>query len=419
MSEMITLKNGLRLVLDKVTEVETAAFGIWAGIGTRHEDLNDNGAAHMVEHMLFKGTKTRNAMDISSEIEAVGGNMNAYTGREITGYYCHLLKDDLGLAVDVLSDMILNSTMPEDEIERERGVILQELKMYQDAPDDLVMDYFSEASYPNQSLGSNGLGTPDTISNIHRDVLMGYVSDKYTPDHLVISVSGNFDETKITNIIEGLFADLPKGKTPYKQRANYNPTEKLVKKDTEQTHIMLGFEAPHRHHKDYQAMRVLATILGGGMSSRLFQEIREKRGLVYSISSTYDVVSDAGIIGFYAGTGHEHVKELMPAALNEFKKNANDLVSDEELKRAKSQIKTSVLMSRERIMSRCDQNARSMIHYGSPYNPKEFIIKTEEVTADDIRRVMMDALKTKPVVAAIGDIDNIMNQAGIIDFMKA
>lgn len=418
MSELTRLKNGLRIITDHIPSVDTVGFGIWASVGTRHEDMRNSGAAHMVEHMLFKGTSARNAKEISSAIENVGGNMNAYTGREMTAYYCHLLRDDMNLAIDVIGDMVRNSTMPQDEIERERGVILQEIKMYQDTPDDLVMDYFSEASYPDQSVGANGLGSPEHIAAMPREVLMDYVRTKYVPNNFIISISGRVDHHEIVTRMEKDFGQMAAGEAAPIIPARYAPRDKIVAKDTEQTHIMVGLSAPHRYHADYPVLRVLSTLLGGGMSSRLFQEIREKRGLVYSISATYDVISDHGILGFYAGTGPEHVKELMPAALDEFKKLANDRVSDDELKRAKAQIKTSVLMSRERVMTRTDQNARSVLHYGTGYDAAAFMAKIDAVTADDIMRAMSDALQTKPVVAAVGDVKNIMRGDEIAQYLK-
>ena len=419
MAELFTLDNGLRIITDVIDSVDTASFGLWVNVGTRHEDINFSGAAHMVEHMLFKGTKRRNALDISAAIENVGGHMNAYTGREMTAYYSHLLQEDLDLAIDVIGDMVLNSTMPSDEIERERGVILQEIKMYLDTPDDLVMDYFSEAAYPAQSLGANGLGDPAHIKAMSRETLMDYVDTKYAPNNFVVSVAGRIDPDRVIKQIQADFGRLKGGTPAHKIPAHYSPQDKIVAKDTEQTHIMVGFEAPHRYHADYPVMRVLSTLLGGGMSSRLFQEIREKRGLVYSISSSYDVVSDHAIFGFYAGTGAEHVKELMPAALGEFKKLAQDFVSPDELKRAKAQIKTSVLMSRERVMTRTDQNARSVLHYGTPYNAQKFIATIDAVTMDDICRVMGDVLKTRAVVASVGATAHIINGENIEAFVRA
>lgn len=419
MANITTLQNGLRVITDTVETVDTAGFGVWVNVGTRHEDMNTSGAAHMVEHMLFKGTPTRTARDISDQIEAVGGNMNAYTGREMTAYYCHLLRDDLDLAIDVIGDMVRNSTMPDDEIERERGVILQEIKMYQDTPDDLVMDYFAEASYPDQSLGANGLGSPEHIRSMTRDHLISYMSEKYVPNNMIISVAGRIHHDEIVKKIDHDFGSMVMGASPTKIPARYAPHDRIVAKDTEQTHIVVGFEAPDRYHDDYTTAHVASVLLGGGMSSRLFQEIREKRGLVYSISSVYDTVSDHGVFGFYAGTGPEHIKELMPVALDELKKMISDPIHDDELNRAKAQMKTSVLMSRERIMSRTDQNARSMLYYNHEFRPQELIDKINRVTATDIYRMMTQILSTKPVVASVGSIDHVMRGDDISSYMKA
>lgn len=419
MIKISQLKNGIRLITDRVETVDTVGFGIWVNVGTRHEDMRTSGVAHMVEHMLFKGTPNRSARDISDQIEAVGGNMNAYTGREMTAYYCHLLREDLDLAIDVIGDMIRNSTMPQDEIERERGVILQEIKMYQDTPDDLVMDYFAEASYPNQSLGANGLGSPEHIQAMTRDHLMNYMMTKYRPNNFIISIAGNVDHDRILAKLEHDFAAMTPGEAPTRVAANYNPMDRIIKKETEQTHLVIGFSAPCRHDDDYTTARVLSVLMGGGMSSRLFQEIREKRGLVYSISSIYDSVADHGVFGFYAGTGPEHVKELIPTALDEFKKLTDQKVTIEELSRAKAQMKTSVLMSRERIMTRTDQNARSMLHYGHEFRPQELIDKINAVSVDDIQTLMNKILLSQPVVASVGQTENVMTGDDVRHYIAA
>lgn len=405
-SKITTLSNGLRVITDVVTSVESVAIGVWAGVGTRNEDLKINGAAHMVEHMLFKGTKKRDALEIAEVIENVGGNMNAYTSREMTSYYIHLLKDDLPLALEVLSDMVQNSIMPEEEIERERGVILQEIGMCHDTPDDIIFDHYFETAYPKQALGAPILGTTDIIQLMSRESLMGYVDRFYTPSQLILCVSGNFDEQQLIKMAEDKFSDLPSAKPHEDVEANYQGGEFRETRELEQSHVIMGFKGVSQTDENYYAAQILTTILGGGMSSRLFQEIREKRGLVYSVYSFHSAYKDDGQLGIYAGTGPEKLPELIPVMCDEVLKIGGS-IQEQELQRAKAQLKSSTLMARESMMSRADQNAKSMILRGCLRTIDEIINAINAVTIDDLDILSKQIFSGTPTLAALGPLDQL------------
>jgi len=411
-TKITTLPNGLRVVTDLVPSVESVAIGVWVGVGTRNEDLTFNGAAHMVEHMLFKGTKKRDALAIAEEIENVGGHMNAYTSREITSYYVHLLKEDVALALDVLSDIVQHSDMPDDEVERERGVILQEIGMCNDTPDDIIFDNYFETAYPNQAFGAPILGRNDIIEKMSRDTLMAYVNQHYTPENMVICVSGHFDEQNLLSLIEEKFNALPKSQGHAVLAAQYKGGEHREQRDLEQTHVILGFQGYARTSDDFYTAQLLSTLMGGGMSSRLFQEIREKRGLVYSTYSYHSAYSDDGQFGIYAGTGPDKLEELIPVVCDEIKKIAST-VEEHELVRAKSQLRSSILMARESMMRRADQNAKSVLIHGKIRKPADIIRDIEAVDISKISKVAETIFSRSPTLAALGPLDNLESFDGI------
>lgn len=416
--EMTTLPNGIRVITDTVKEVDSAALGVWVDVGTRHEDMKDNGVAHMVEHMMFKGTPTRNATQISEQLEDVGANINAYTGREITAYHVHLLKEDVPLALDIYSDFIQNSNMPDDEVERERGVILQEIGMYDDQPDELVFDYYQELAYPGQTLGASILGNPKIIQDMKRDVMMDYVRRFYSPKRLVVSAAGHIDHDDFVKRVGDLFVNLPPDLNFDPKPAAYKGGDKRVEKELEQAHILIGFKGIERQHKDMFAVVALATILGGGMSSRLYQEIREKRGLVYSIFSFHTTYQDDGQFALYAGTGPEHLKELVPVACEEIVKFA-DTLTENELARAKSQMRANLLMGRESMMSRANQQAKHLIHFNQALDTQKKIQMINAVTVADVARIARQIFSTTPTVAALGPISTLESYDTISARLKA
>ncbi len=397
------LPNGLRIVTDAVPSIESVAVGVWVGVGTRNEDLDINGAAHMVEHMLFKGTKNRDAQEIAETIEDVGGHMNAYTSREVTSYHIHLLKEDAALALDVLSDMIQNSIMPDDEIERERKVIIQEIGMCHDTPDDVIFDHYFERAYPNQALGAPILGKSKIITDIKRDALMGYVERFYTPSNLVICASGNLDHDEFIGLIEDKFNDLPANQNNNKSPADYQGGEVREVRDLEQSHIILGFQGVKRISDDYYTAQILATILGSGMSSRLFQEVREKRALVYSIYSFHSAYSDDGQFGIYAGTGPDKLPELIPVICEEIKK-IGTTITNEELERAKAQLRSSTLMARESMMNRADQHAKAILLQGKIFTSEDIIKSINGIEIADLEKIADKIFSSSPTLAALGPL---------------
>ena len=401
-----TLSNGLRVITDTVPSMHSVALGIWVGVGTRHENLAHNGVAHMVEHMLFKGTEKRNALQIAEELENVGGSMNAYTSREITSYHVHLLADDAKLGLDVMADMYLNSTLPQEEIERERGVIIQEIGMTNDTPDDLVFDIYSETAYPGQALGAPILGRAENIEAMSQDNLRGYINEFYHAGNTVVSAAGGVDHDAFVAQVEELFTAQEKlPRTEYKP-ADYQGGEIRLPKDLEQSHFILGFQGISRQDDDYYTAQALSTLLGSGMSSRLFQEVREKRGLVYSIFSFHSGYQDDGLFGIYAGTGPEKMDEIIPVICDEVLKVGSE-VTDEELVRAKSQLKAGLLMGRESMMTRADQQAKYMLFRDKPLNIEGLIATIDAIDKVAIKRVADKIFAGKPTLAALGPLDKL------------
>ncbi len=398
------LDNGLKIITDSVPEMETVALGVWADVGTRHEDMAHNGVAHMVEHMVFNGTPTRSARQIAETIEDVGGQINAYTSREITAYYIHLLKNDMPLAMDILSDIIQRPTFPDAELEKERGVIIQEIGMTNDTPDDVVFDMYQETAYPDQALGAPILGREEIIEGMKKETLYDYVHRFYTPEKLVISAAGSIQHDAFVDVVRTMFSELPPEQGQNFAPARYVGGEKRVEKDLEQAHIVMGFQGVHREDPDYFSALMLGTILGGGMSSRLFQEIREKRGLVYSIYSSHSSYHDDGQFEIYAGTGEESLKELAQVTCDEIVKMMNDLVSEEELNRAKAQIKAGILMSRESMLSRANRQAKYLINFHQAPDINRVIAQVDAVTVYSVQKVAQKIFTSVPTLSALGPV---------------
>jgi predicted Zn-dependent peptidase len=404
--QFTTLDNGLRVITDTVPDVHSVALGVWVNVGTRNEDPKYNGAAHMVEHMLFKGTPTRSTQQIAEIVEDVGGNINAYTSREMTSYHIHLLKNDMGIALDVLADIYQNATMPQDELERERYVILQEIGMCNDTPDELVFDNYYERAYPGQTLGAPILGKVSDISNMQRAALSDYIDRYYTPQRTVISAAGNLDHQDFVSRVENLFRKLPAEKPYERVAADYKGGEIRVDKELEQSHFVLGFEGVSRLGPDYYAAQTLSTLLGGGMSSRLFQEIREKRGLVYSIYSFHSGFTDSGQFAIYAGTGPEDLKELVPVVCDEVLR-VGDTLTASELERAKAQIKSGILIGQESMMTRADQQAKYLVYRNQPVDIGYIINMIDCVDLNAVRSVAEKIFATRPTISALGPLKNL------------
>lgn len=406
-SQITTLPTGLRIITDSVPSVESVSIGVWVDVGTRNEDMEHNGVAHMVEHMLFNGTPTRTSLEIAEAVETVGGQINAFTGREITAYYIHLLKEDTTLALDILADMIQRATFPDKELEKERGVIVQEIGMSNDTPDDIIFDYYQETAYPGQALGAPILGRTEIIESMKKETLTGYVKKYYTPEQMVVSAAGNLDHQDIVRQVEELFGELPHCPRTHSAPARYHGGEIRVEKDLEQSHIVLGFQGIDRHDPDYYAAVILATVLGGGMSSRLFQEIREKRGLVYSIYSSHTAYHDDGQFEIYAGTGGDKLPELVPVVCDELMKVIQSRIGNEELERAKAQLRASILMSRESMMSRANRQAKFLLNFNDAPDIRHLIDLINAVTTDTLQTMAQRIFSGKPTLAGLGPLKHL------------
>jgi predicted Zn-dependent peptidase len=412
------LENGLTVATDIMKSVDTVALGVWCGTGARHEAMVHNGVAHMVEHMVFKGTTSRDALQISEEIENVGGRMNAYTGRETTAYYVHMLKDDYKLGLDMIADMLQHSTMPDHEIERERGVIIQEIGMYQDAPDDHIFDILQEQAFQNQAVGAPILGSVENIKSMPKDALFGYMKQHYTPSKMVVCAAGNIDHEAFVDQVSELFSSLSPDQERTVEQSVYNGGHIFQTRELEQSHILMGFKNLSYNDPDYFSMRALSSILGGGMSSRLFQEVREKRGLVYEIYAYAMSHSDSGLFSIYAGTNPSDLTDLVPVITDELLKSTQT-ITDVELARAKTQMKAGFLMSRESVNRRADQLGKSLLQTGECLDIDGRLKEIDALTTQDIMRTAKTIFTSTPTVAAIGQLDHLESYDKICARMAA
>lgn len=402
MSVTVTrLDNGLTVATDRIDGVETAALGVWVGTGARAETAATNGVAHLLEHMAFKGTARRSAAGIASEIEAVGGHLNAYTSREVTAYYARVLKEDSALALDILADILLNSAFDPTELDRERDVILQEIGQANDTPEDVASDAFQLAAYPDQPAGRPILGAPEIIRTIGRDAVVDYMAARYKPQAMVVSAAGAVDHAKFVAQAETLFGGLAPGVAPAIEAAEYRGGEQRIIKDSEQAHVFFGLPAPAFGDDDYYAAHVFSALYGGGMSSRLFQEIREKRGLCYSVYSFMSALTDSGMLGVYAGADAARAGETLRLAIQELKSVASGAGVD-ETDRAKAQLRASLLMSRESTAMRAEQLAQQILIHGRPLATEEVRAKVDAVDAAAVSAVAEKALKGPPTLALVG-----------------
>jgi predicted Zn-dependent peptidase len=353
--------------------------------GGRHETAPQNGIAHFLEHMAFKGTKRRSALQIAEEIEDVGGYINAYTSREMTAYYARILKDDVALALDVIGDIVLNPAFDPKEIEVERHVILQEIGQALDTPDDIIFDWLQEVSYPDQSFGRTILGPAERVAKFARADLQTFVKDNYGPAQMILSAAGGVDHDAIVKQAEAIFGGLTARPQAAFQSATFKGAERREVKDLEQVHFAMAFDAPGYRHPDVYAAQVYSMVMGGGMSSRLFQKIREERGLCYSIFAQSGAYEDAGQITVYAGTSAEEIGDLCLITVDEMKRAAEDM-SDAEVARARAQIKAGMLMGLESPSSRAERIARLLAIYGRVPDVSESVAKIDAVTTADVRR---------------------------------
>lgn len=412
------LPNGLTIVSETMPRVETVSIGAYVHAGTRDETAAENGASHFLEHMAFKGTSRRDAASIAREIENVGGHLNAYTAREQTAYYAKVLKEDMPLAADIIGDILTHSTFVPEELERERGVILQEIGQANDTPDDIVFDHFQATAFPDQPMGRPTLGTEAVIGAMPREVLTGYMRRHYGPSRMVVAAAGALEHEALVSLVERHFADLPVVTPTASEVARYGGGEFREERELDQVHVVLGFEGPAVATAMHYPTMLLSTLLGGGMSSRLFQEIRERRGLVYSIYSFAQPFRDGGLFALYAGTGEEQAAELVPVALEELRRVQHD-VTEEELARAKAQLRASVLMSLESTGSRCEQLARQIQVHGRVIPAEETKAKIAAVTVEQVQQAAAMIFRSRPTLAALGPAGKVPGLPAIAEKLAA
>jgi len=395
-----TLSNGFRIVTEEMPGLQSAAVGIWVAAGGRNETEVQNGIAHFLEHMAFKGTKTRTALRIAEEIEDVGGYINAYTSREVTAYYARVLKDDVGLAMDVIADILRNPTFEESEIEVERGVILSEIGQALDTPDDVIFDWLQEQAYPDQPLGRTILGPAERVKGFTRADLATFVSQHYGPEQMILSATGAVDHDAIVLLAEALFGDMAPQGQDVVSPALFRGGEVRQVKALEQAHFALAFESPDYRSPDAYIAQIYATALGGGMSSRLFQEIREKRGLCYTIFSQAGAYSDTGMMTIYAGTSGDQLTGLAEITVDEMKRAAEDM-TEEEVARARAQMKAGMLMGLEGPSSRAERQARMLQIWGRVPELDEVVQKIDAVTVEDIKLFAEKMASDAPMALAL------------------
>lgn len=398
-----TLDNGLRVVSHHMPHLESTSLGVWIDSGARAEAENEHGVSHMLEHMAFKGTSRRSALQIAEEIEAVGGDLNAATSYETTCYCARILKDDMPLAVDILADILQNPTLQDDELAREKDVICQEIHAACDSPDDVVFDVAQQLAFPQQSLGRPILGTIESVSALTKQQLQNYMQTHYIAKNMVLSAAGFVDHEALVQRVETDFAHLSPAPQETFQPARYVGGQEVCEGRFDQSHVLLAFEGLSYIDKDYYAAQVMNMVLGGGMSSRLFQEVREKRGLCYSIYSFCWGLSDTGLFGIHAATSSEHVAELLDVVAGELKILADEGPSDVEVLRAKAQLKAGLLMGLESSATRCEQLARQMLIFGEPLSTQTLVEKIEAIDTVQIQDLVRKIIgQRQPLCSGVG-----------------
>ncbi|HET6528238.1 MAG TPA: pitrilysin family protein [Balneolaceae bacterium] len=397
------LDNGLTIATEHVESVKSVSVGIWAKTGSRNETEKQAGVTHFLEHMLFKGTDTRSSYDIAMSMESVGGYLNAFTSSEYTCYFSRCLNSELDKALDVLSDMVLNPSFPEDEIEKEKKVVIEEMKMYNDSPRDYLFEKFSEQIFKGHPLGRPVIGYEDTVSAFQRQDLYRYMEERYQPSNLLISVAGNVDHEKVVTLVSEAFGEVVSQK-PVERKVSmtdYEVSRIELTKAIEQTHFVMGRRGLDYNHDDKYRLLLANTVLGGGMSSRLHQNVREKYGYCYTISSFNQSYKDAGLYGIYVGTDREyvdHVRELVQKELNKLKQEP---IPDKELSEAKSQLKGKLMLSLESMSNRMSRLAKSEIYFNRFVTLDELLEKIDEVQADEIQHFAQDFFDSKQFSEAL------------------
>jgi predicted Zn-dependent peptidase len=403
------LANGLRLVTERMPHVRSASIGVWLTRGSRHEPAEHSGIAHFVEHMLFKGTTTRSAEDIAQQIDSIGGQLDAFTSKEYAGYYIKVLDEHVPLALDVLSDLVSRPAFAPEEIAREQQVVIEEIKMVEDAPDDLVHEIFAEQFWPGHALGRPILGTPQSVGALDQASLRRYFAEAYVPANFVVSAAGNVDHDRIRDLVEQAFGSASPGGRPLTPEAPRTAAAIQIRdKELEQSHVCLGTPALPHSHPDRYAAYALNTVLGGSMSSRLFQNVREKRALAYAVFSSLSAYRDAGALTIYAGCANERVPELLDVVVAELRRLRAEPLPPDELRRAKDHLKGSLILNLESTSSRMSHLARQEIYGETGETADAMLAAIEEVTADGVHRLGQQFFADGALgVTVLGDVDGL------------
>lgn len=401
MIKKYTCQNGVKVVFENIPTVRSVAIGVWIGTGSRNETVVNNGISHFLEHMFFKGTTTRNAREIAEAFDSIGGQVNAFTSKEYTCYYAKVLDNHAQFALEVLADMFFHSTFVEEELIKEKNVVYEEIKMYEDTPDDIVHDLLSKAIYQGHSLGYPILGTEETLSKFTSDMLKDYMHNMYTPEHVVISIAGNVSELFIKEV-EKLFGFYEGGnRVKEEDKPIFHYEQNVRKKETEQAHLCLGFEGLPVGHDDIYSLVLLNNILGGSMSSRLFQDVREQKGLAYSIFSYHSAFEDSGIVTLYGGTGSNQLEQLFETIQETLATLKRDGITEKELANSKEQLKGSLMLSLESTNSRMSRNGKNELLLGKHRTLDEMVEQIDSVTKDSVDKMATEIFTDKYSVSLI------------------
>jgi predicted Zn-dependent peptidase len=402
------LDNGLTILTEQMPHVRSISLGVWLKIGSRSETQELNGVAHFIEHLLFKGTAHRTAEQIARQVDSIGGHLDAFTAKETICYSTKVLDEHLPVAFDILADLLIYPKFDAEEMEKERSVILEEIKMVEDTPDDLVHEIFIQNFWKDQPLGRPILGTKQTVSKLYRDKVVEFFQEFYTPDDLVIAAAGNLEHGAVVDLVAGKFGNLRTRRNGHVEVPAHTHSRITIrnKKELEQVHICLGVPSRSLSHDDRYACYILNTLLGGGMSSRLFQNIREKQGLVYAIFSGLNSYRDTGCLSIYAGTSLETAEKVVDLVIQEFRNLKQQPVDSEELRRAKDHLKGSLMLSLESTSSRMSNLARQELYFGKYFSLDEMINSIEQVTAEEVQSLAKTFFDTRQIaLTVLGNLD--------------
>lgn len=398
------LENGIPLVTECIRNVHSVTLGIWVRVGSRFETPDKNGLSHFLEHMFFKGTRRRSARDIAVEIDSIGGDLNAFTSRETTTFYVKVLDQHLNKGIDLLTDIFLHSTFPEEDIEKEKRIIKEEIKMVEDTPDDHINDLFYQDVWGNKGIGLPILGKRETVRSFRREDIIGHIRKYYGTRDIVIACAGNFDPDRLLDSLNRALGGLRRGSEPKMgETPEFRPSVNIYQKELSEVHICIGVKGLPQSSPDRYVLYLISSILGAGVSSRLFQEIREKRGLVYSIYSFIASYIDTGLLGVYAGTSKKRVSEVIDLIVNEMK-NLKDNISEDELRRAKEQIKGNLILGLESTSNRMQNLARQEIYYGRYYSPEDVIRQIESVTLSQVKGLAERLISDSRAITLLGPV---------------